>query len=73
MGKVAIIGDSFSALFTAYELAKKGEEILIPNGGELDRIVRVGTHYNQEEIQKRLKSHFTTTNSVFREDVKKLL
>jgi len=29
MGKVAIIGDSFSALFTAYELAKKGEEILI--------------------------------------------
>ena len=29
MGKVAIIGDSFSALFTAYKLAKKGEEILI--------------------------------------------
>ena len=56
-----------------YVFFEKGEEILIPNGGELDRIVRVGTHYNQEEIQKRLKSHFTTTNSVFREDVKKAL
>ena len=56
-----------------YVFFEKGEEILIPNGGKLDRIVRVGTHYNQEEIQKRLKSHFTTTNSVFREDVKKAL
>ena len=56
-----------------YVFFEKGEEILIPNGGELDRIVRVGTHYNQEEIQKRLKGHFTTTNSVFREDVKKAL
>ena len=29
MSKIAIIGDSFSALFTALELAKKGEEILV--------------------------------------------
>ena len=56
-----------------YVFFEKGEEILISNGGKLDRIVRVGTHYNQKEIQKRLKSHFTTTNSVFREDVKKAL
>ena len=29
MSKIAIIGDSFSALFTALELSKKGEEILV--------------------------------------------
>ena len=29
MSKIAIIGDGFSALFTALELAKKGEEILV--------------------------------------------
>ena len=31
MSKIAIIGGSFSALFTALELAKKGEEILVIN------------------------------------------
>ena len=29
MSKIAIIGDGFSALFTALELAKKNEEILV--------------------------------------------
>ena len=29
MSKIAIIGDGFSALFTALELAKMGEEILV--------------------------------------------
>ena len=29
MSKIAIIGDGFSALFTAFELAKKNEEILV--------------------------------------------
>ncbi len=56
-----------------YIFFEKGEEISIPNGEKLDRIVRIGTHYNQEGLQERLKNHFTTSNSVFRENVKEAL
>ena len=56
-----------------YIFFEKGEKISIPNGEKLDRIVRIGTHYNQEGLQERLKNHFTTSNSVFRENVKEAL
>ncbi len=56
-----------------YIFFEKGEEISIPNAEKLDRIVRIGTHYNEEGLQERLKNHFTTSNSVFRENVKEAL
>lgn len=52
MSKIAIIGDSFSALFTALELAKKGEEILVINSQKDEFASGILTPFNTSPIAK---------------------
>lgn len=52
MSKIAIIGDSFSALFTALELAKKNEEILVINSQKDDFASGILTPFNTSPIAK---------------------
>ncbi|MGP1359819.1 FAD-dependent oxidoreductase [Campylobacter sp.] len=52
MSKIAIIGDSFSALFTALELAKKSEEILVINSQKDDFASGILTPFNTSPIVK---------------------
>lgn len=54
-----------------YIMFEKGQKF-----GELDRIVRVGTHTSEGRLKTRLKDHFLTSNkdgSIFRKNIGKAL
>ncbi|WXG21233.1 hypothetical protein VBZ67_02065 [Campylobacter concisus] len=52
MSKIAIIGDGFSALFTALELAKKGEEILVISSQKDEFESGILTPFNTQHLQE---------------------
>ena len=52
MSKIAIIGDGFSALFTALELAKKGEEILVISNQKDEFEIGILTPFNTPALAR---------------------
>jgi hypothetical protein len=69
----------YSFPFDQNELPKNGIYILFEKGekiNELKRIVRVGTHTGENQLQSRLKQHFVKENkdrSIFRKNIGRAL
>jgi len=69
----------YSFPFDQKELPKNGIYILFEKGekiNELKRIVRVGTHTGENQLQSRLKQHFVKENkdrSIFRKNIGRAL